>query len=151
MSAALFVFLAVDFFDTNSSSKQSQVVELETLFAQPKRLGKDLLDVESKWLESKAKRKEAEQPEEEVVRTSNTQQILTLGDKNYVLYGIFDEPQAPFILLKEEGAAMIKLAKGDKLSENATLITLQSNKIAFDKNNQIIEFKLFERKNNAPN
>lgn len=151
LSILVVFYLSVDFIDSTSSAKQSQSTESELAFTQPKRVGNELLDVEKAWLAIKAQQKQASQPKTEPVNSSDNQQILTLGNTNYILYGIFNDPEIPFILLKEEGKAMIKLAKGDKLAEDATLVTLQSNKIAFDRNNQIIEFKLFERKNNASN
>jgi hypothetical protein len=146
LSIVVLFYLGVDFIGSISSAKQNHSTASELAFTQPKRVGNELLDVEKAWLAIKEQQKQASQPKSELVNISENQKILTLGDKNYILYGIFNDPKSPFILLKEEGATMIKLAKGDKLSADATLITLESNKIAFDKNNQIIEFKLFERK-----
>ncbi len=151
LSGVLLVYLGLDFVESNTSSKQNQSQVQQTTYAQPKRVSKETLAVEKKWQDLKAERQQATQPEVAIKPIQKNQQVLTLGDKNYVLYGIFNDPESPFILLKEEGGDMLKLTKGDKLAENATLVTLESNKIAFDKNNQIIEFKLFERKNNAPN
>lgn len=151
LSVMLISYLALDFVESSGLSQQNQANNKLIEFVQPQRVTKELLLVEKKWQDLKTQRATSSEPTEDVQTKPNNQQMLTLGEHNYVLYGIFNDPESPFILLKDESENMIKLAKGGKLTESATLVTLQSNMIAFDKNNQIIEFKLFERKNNAPN
>ena len=69
----------------------------------------------------------------------------------YVLYGIFNESIAPFILLKGKDKIFVKVTKGDTLGENFILAEITHNMIVLTQGDERIEFKLFERKKHADN
>jgi len=151
LSIALCAYLALDF--VQHAGSQAQInSNLQKITAKaPARVSEKLLVSEEIWQAAKTKRLEEQKKPTAIKVKPRNQQVLTIGDQEYILYGIFNDPSSPFILLKDEAGQMLKLTKGDKLAEDATLVSLHSNKITFDKNNQAVEFKLFERKNNAPN
>jgi hypothetical protein len=115
--------------------------------APPVLLEKEPLSLETRWLtlqtERENKKNAAKQPSS---TAKSNQKILSIGDINYQLYGIFSAQKGPFILLKGEDKSLIKLLKGATLN-NRILFDITSSSIIFSQDQQLIEFKLFEPKN----
>ncbi|WP_286265495.1 hypothetical protein [Thalassotalea atypica] len=146
LSLLTFTYLASDYFEFADAQAQNSAAQVNVKPYQPKTLAKEPLAAEQSWLAKKLERAEKNAPKKVEKVAATSQQVLALGDQEYILYGIFNDPQKPFILLKGESGNMVRLAKGDKLGQDATLVDLKSNKISFDRNSELIEFKLFERK-----
>lgn len=145
-SLLIFVWLATDYLDSANSQDQKANELAEIKVYQPKKLQSELLAVEKSWQAKKAERNKESEPQKEEQAKPVTQQVLAIGDQEYILYGIFNDPKKPFILLKDKSGNMVRLAKGEQLGQDATLVSLKSNRISFERNSELIEFKLFERK-----
>lgn len=150
-SLLLLGYLVTDFVGQSNAANETSVSNATSSISIPKRFNDELLDIEKVWRTLKAEQNQPKSTETVEKDKPKNQHMLTLGEQEYALLGIFNDPQAPFVLLKDATGNMIKLRKGDKLDENAELVAMQSDKIIFKQDNQSIEFKLFERKTNAPN
>lgn len=155
LSMLVFITLSVNFINTDNKNTVGKVETNNQGFNQPVRLDDALLEVEKKWEELKAKRNVKTNKTAKVETPVNTKNILAIGDEEYVLYGIFSESTAPFILLKGKDKskenAFMKLTLGETLGENFILAEIYHNMIVFTQGDERIEFKLFERKNHADN
>lgn len=146
-SSIVFVVLLADFIEVDLDNSTSRIKTNVQAFNKPARLDNTLLEVENKWSEFKEKRN-IKKPDTNKVDVS-TKNILTIGDEEYVLYGIFSENTAPFILLKGKGENSIKLSQGDSLGKSFVLTEINHNIIVFTHSGERIEFKLFERNKHA--
>ncbi|MEW6983272.1 hypothetical protein AAD001_11540 [Colwelliaceae bacterium 6471] len=144
------VYLSINFYNKKNTNDSVAIGADSNQVFFPIILNNELLDIEKAWKELKNAR-----ASDDVIdgkkEPQNKNLTFQLDEKKYTLYGIFSADQNGFALIMDENNKLIKLAKGEKLADDITLLSLQSDKISFDKNNQIIEFKLFERKNNAKN
>lgn len=73
---------------------------------------------------------------------------LMIGDQSYQLLGIFKQNKTPFILLKGANTDLVKLQKGDELSEGVSLLDITSSAITISQGAKTINFKLFELSGN---
>jgi hypothetical protein len=149
LSLLTLVTLSAGLFDENDNIIAVENNDKNINFELPTPLPLELLPVELKW-QALHNEKEAGSEEEE-----NTQAILKnalmVGGKSYELFGIFNVEQSTFVLLKNEANEMIKLTLGEKLPGEFTLIEINNNTIIFDNNSEQVEYKLFEKDNNAKN
>jgi len=149
LSIATFLYLTVSYFsEGGSTSERDRGMGTTANLVEPKILSNKMLSIEDKWRAIKKSQ------ETNAVAVTNTKpvankQLFQIGDQSFVLYGIFYDEQSPFALIKTENEKLIKLSIGDKLSSGAILVSLSSDSISFEQDGQVIEFKLFERKNNA--
>jgi hypothetical protein len=148
LSLLTLVTLSLDLFDPNDSASTVKKIDKTITFEIPKKLSKELLATEVKW-KNLLSDKDDKVPQEDI--TLALQNALVVGDKNYELLGIFNDEQTFFVLLKNELNEMIKLALGEKLPGEFTLIEINNNTIVFDNNTDRVEYKLFENDNNAKN
>lgn len=140
-------YLSSDYLNVEQQSGESASITHETIALKPPKLTEELLGIEAHWeSEKKARLAKQKAPKAKVTKPRDNNKKLQLGDQAYVLYGIFANPSQPFVLLKDESGKMIKLKQGESLNKETKLVGLQSNNIAFERNSERIEFKLFERK-----
>jgi hypothetical protein len=123
------------------------------------------LEVEKVWQQLKADRIKSKQPvKDNIDETPKNKDVLTLGENQYALYGIFNASKndakehsrntsKAFILIKalaqkekSAEALLLKVMQGDELSKGVTLVSVTSNSISFKQDDELIEFKLFEAK-----
>jgi len=120
----------------------------------------DLLPVEIAWHKIKVDSIKAKLPIDktaDLLKSNND--ILTFGEKKYILYGIFNsnhssENNSTFILIKRlnnqtaqevnNQTSLLNIKQGAELSPGVVLKKVSSNTITFEHNNKVIEFKLFE-------
>lgn len=148
---SLFVvtMLTIDFMATETYETQNKRDASAEHFTAPEKLTTELLAVEKHWSKLKAERLDKTDKSVDVPVKVSTNKVLTLGENSYQLFGIFIEGNSPFILLKDESDTFIKLTKGSVISDNITLVEISADRVTFEKNDERIEFKLFERKNHA--
>ena len=143
ISCIVFISLVIDVADFNEEKTNKPNRLTNTAFVNPAKLENSQLEVEKHWRKLKALRNI------KVVDTNVThdkaQNILSIGNEKFTLYGIFSESETPFILLKGIDNKSVKLSKGDTLNEQYTLTEVKHNTIAFNHENERIEFKLFKR------
>lgn len=146
-SILTFSYLTSDYIEGQQEQSSSASELAEYSAREPQRAPEQLLPIEKQWLDAHAERiAKKNQTEIAKVKPIDAKKKLMIGEQAYVLYGIFSNPKQPFVLLKDESDAFIKLKLGEQLNKETTLVALQSNNIAFERNNERIEFKLFERK-----
>lgn len=131
----------------------------------PASIQSDLLPVEIAWHKIKSDSIKAKLPIDKtagLLKSNND--ILTFGEKKYILYGIFNSShsvnnsdRSAFILIKKlnsqtaqgenNKASLLNIKQGGELSPGVVLKKVSSNSITFEHNNKVIEFKLFENNN----
>ena len=146
LSLLTLLILASNYFESAvavvSTSKPNAEIKAFDLIAHPE----ELSVAEKAWLKLKEERNQKNLPTLPVENKKTSQKTFQIGEQNYMLFGIFDDANNPFILLKDETGKVFKLAKGDQLGQEATLVSFESSGISFDRSGELIEFKLFERK-----
>jgi hypothetical protein len=131
----------------------------------PSLISSNPLDAELAWKALKTKRLDLENNQSVDSLKSSNEDILTLGNLTYVLYGVFnanDEKKSTeqgqgnssgaFILLKmltnngstNDAVGLQKIPLGSELSPGIELVEITTNSIRFKQNNSLLEFKLFK-------
>ena len=164
ISLSTLVCLVISFVNEQQTLtvKQSTISQLESIA--PAIINNEHLLVEKTWHQLKADRTKPQQNNEKNKSNVN-QETLLINDKKYVLYGIFNaqntskqnnqlksfanESPSAFILIKAESEPMQKIVVGAELTAGVTLLTVNTNAISFKTSNEIIKFKLFERKSDV--
>lgn len=162
-SVLILVYLLIDFVNKQELLTQKPSIAFVPQTVVPAVIANEPLLAEDMWHKMKAERAKPKQTNNE--QNFAKKELLTIGDKQYILFGIFNAKQkqkqkqintitgkdlaAPFILIKASDEPIIKVSLGAELSLGVTLIAVESTIISFKVNNEVIEFKLFERKNNA--
>lgn len=118
-------------------------------FKPPEKLSKTLLDAEIKW-QGLFQEKENSTLDKQKNETLS-EYSLKVGDKSYGFYGVFNDGNVLFVLLKNEEDTFLKLTKGDVLPGQFTLNNIHDNTIVFVNNNKRVEYKLFEHKQDVKN
>jgi len=138
-------YITQDIVNDNDNENTAQSSDTIKTADAPKKLSAEPLELELKWQAFKRERM-AKQNKDGDTQIADSKKQIKIGSQTFILYGIFEHPSQPFALLKNKSGEMLKVAKGDELADNVTLVSLYSNKIAFNRNGEVIEFKLFERK-----
>jgi hypothetical protein len=132
-----------------------------TEFITPYKLSKDLLAVEEEWLLLQ-KNFDLAALEKLAMKNKNknnppNERLLSIGDNNYRLIGVFLSDKQPFILIKQiinnqtanknadSGNGLLKVILGDEINSGTILTHITSNSITLTTNQTAIEYKLFER------
>lgn len=144
-SLLTFALLSLTLVNEIDNESNTASFDVTTEFKLPPTLPVTLLPAEEKW-RALLKKKE---PTNEKIEPEKTEfnNALTIGNKHYKLFGVFDNEKSLFVLLKSEDNKMLKLSLGDKLQGDFALIEINNNTIVFSDNNERIEYKLFEPKN----
>lgn len=148
LSFYVLIILSIEFFESSDTHIPSKNSANQEVFVKPSILKDKLLSVEKRWNLMKSERKNESFKETPV---SDEEYKLKIGHKNYQLYGILNQGNSSFIVLKGENSVFITLREGDVLEDNFNLVAIDNNKISFENKNERFEFKLFERKNHANN
>lgn len=73
--------------------------------------------------------------------------VISLGDNDYQLIGIFRREGSSFVLIKGDNGVVRRLAKNDELAANIKLVNIETNAVWFDIEKTTKEFKLFRQEN----
>jgi hypothetical protein len=128
----------------------------------PYKLSKDLLAVEEEWLllqknvDLAALEKLAMKNKNKNKNNPLNERLLSIGDNNYRLIGVFLSDKQPFILIKQinnqtakknadSSNGLLKVILGDEINSGTILTHITSNSITLTTNQTAIEYKLFER------
>jgi hypothetical protein len=171
LSAITLMYLGILFVNEEKSDRIEAYTANTPKLVIPAYTSDTQLEVEKVWQQLKADRIKAKQPNKGATdKMPKNKDVLTLGENQYALYGIFNAGKKEaiehdstehngsnsqsFILIKaldkKEKSAdtlMLKVIQGDELSKGITLVAVTSNSISFKQDNELIEFKLFEVKN----
>lgn len=148
---------------------ENNIAELRSVT--PVLTGETRLEVEKAWRQLKEERNKPKKPvvKKEKKKPVINKDIFSIGDKKYVLFGIFnaDITKAPkktkrikpdnqaFILIKSYDdkkqtkapkSELLKIIQGNELSPGIKLVALSSDSISFKHEDDIIKVKLFETK-----
>jgi len=151
LSVLTLVYLTYNFIIEQKVNQTTEKTLTPPTLVVPAYISDTPLMVEQVWQQLKAKRNVKTNKTTAVEAQASTKNILVIGDEEYVLYGIFNESIAPFILLKGKDKIFVKVTKGDTLGENFILAEITHNMIVLTQGDERIEFKLFERKKHADN
>lgn len=173
LSVLMLIYLTYTFVVEDKSSQKSEQVLKTSRLVEPAYISDARLEVEQVWQQLKADRIKAKQPiEDKVDNELKSKDLLTVGDNQYTLYGIFNAnkdtsalnnngkpnnlPSQAFILIKAlnikdnknkpEEAQMLKVVQGEELSKGIVLFAVTSNSISFKQAGELIEFQLFDAK-----
>jgi hypothetical protein len=172
LSVMMLVSLTYTFISQDSLSQLSEQSSNSSKLIIPAYISDTPLEVEKVWQQLKADRIKAELPtKDKMDSVPINEDVLTVGDNRYVLYGIFNagnESHATnngvassetssnaFILIKtlksesnkkKESSQMRKVVQGEVLSKDVILFSVTSNSISFKQNDELIKFNLFEAK-----
>jgi hypothetical protein len=159
--AITLLWLVLATFDNEKTEVKNNALKATELIT-PYELSKELLPVEEKWLllqknfdlaalEKLAAKNKGNQPNE---------RLLSIGDNNYRLIGVFLSDNEPFILIKQimtnqtaknntdSSNGLLKVMLGEEINSGTFLTHITSNSITLTTNDKTVEFKLFERRIN---
>lgn len=168
MSLVIFIYLSMAFFTQQSDHQHSKALFVVPKAMKPAYIGDAPLKVEQEW--QKLKVEQLIPKDNSKVSTDVNKDILSIGEQEYVLYGVFNaansnelkrlvknQPKGriendAFILIKALNtpknieAKMLKVIEGEELSKGVTLAIVTSNSISFKQDDELVEFKLFKAK-----
>ena len=176
LSVLVLLYLTYTFVVEEKSNQKPEQAFKTPILIEPAYISSTPLEVERVWQQLKADRLKSKQPvQDKTDEILKSKDVFAIGDSKYTLYGIFNGGEysksdvntkysheniaspasQAFILIKalvktdnSEEVQMLKIAQGEELSKGVTLVTVTSNSISFSKNDELIEFKLFEARNN---
>ncbi len=151
LSVLTLVYLTYSFIIEQKANQTTEKMITPPTLVVPAYISDTPLVVEQVWQQLKAKRNLKINKTIAVEAPTSTKNILFIGGEEYVLYGVFSESTAPFILLKGKDKTFMKLTKGETLGEDFILTEITHNMIVLTQGDERIEFKLFERKKHADN
>ncbi|TMO69991.1 hypothetical protein [Pseudoalteromonas aurantia] len=135
------------------TSDSEQDVSLATMQLQVSSNPDTLYEFEKNWIakaqelnKPKQPPKEPEKPELEQPKGS-----LMIGAQHYTLLGVFTEPDAKFIVLKNQNKQIVRVKEGAAISPLATLVAVKTDNIEVKVGNEITIHKLFKRTQNEVN
>lgn len=161
-SVLTLIYLSYSFLAAKQVSQSNHSVVKTLKSVTPAYISDSHLLVEQVWLQLKAERIKAKQTvDKKDSKATKDKDVLTIGDDKYALYGIFNSHKEhdshsgqAFILIKalrqkgkSEESFMLKIKQGEELSSGVTLVAIDTNSISFQLDDELIEFKLFEAKN----
>jgi len=148
-SVVTFVMAVSDSINSTGASSNASSEDKIILFTEPKRSSPNPILVEEKW---KAIAKKRNQPDKSKKNeNSGKGNSFSIGGENYRFSGVFTEKNTIFVLLQPLNSKMMRLEIGDVLKESFVLTKINHNSIVFESDDEQVEYKLFELKNNVKN
>lgn len=166
VSLITLLYLALGFMGEDDLTNTSDNNEYQYRIIEPSKVNEAPLVVETEWEKLKKERAAQKAPKEAADDLSKNKDVLTLNNRKYIVYGIFNanvsvdnssEPNGPepFILIKAiedknnnkaPDNGLMKIMKNEVLSEGIILVNITSDTVTFENAGELIDFNLFDPK-----